>query len=70
MHTAVNPRVRRSVSETRVYRGACRTGEKKAALKKYEVTKLEVPGVRRQFTIELKNRFSCLTVQNRDGRGW
>ena len=44
-------------------------GKKKAVLRNYEVRKLEEPKVSHPFAIELKNRFSCLEVQDENGDG-
>ena len=38
----------------------CRVGKKTSSNSKYECSKLRIPEVRREFELELRNRFSCL----------
>ena len=72
----VNSCFKRSLFDTRSYRGAvssdhnlvvavmqlklCRVGKKASNTSKYECSKLRIPEVRREFELELRNRFSYL----------
>ena len=73
----MNSCFRRSVFDTRSYRGAdissdhnlvvafmqlklCRVGKKTSSNSKYECSKLRIPEVRREFELELRNRFSSV----------
>ena len=43
-----------------------RTGRRGNIVRRYEISKLEIPGIRKQFQLELSNRFSCLAVEGED----
>ena len=35
-------------------------------VRRYETSKLNIPRIRKQFQLELKNRFSCLSLEDED----
>ena len=41
-----------------------RTGRRAVQVRRYENSKLNVPEIRKQFQLELKNRFSCLVIED------
>ena len=41
-----------------------RTGRRAVQVRRYETSKLNVPEIRKQFQLELKNRFSCLVIED------
>ena len=43
-----------------------RTGRSVVQVRRYKTSKLNIPGIRKQFQLELKNRFSCLSLENED----
>ena len=40
-----------------------RTGRRAVHVRRYETSKLNVPEIRKQFQLELRNRFSCLVIE-------
>ena len=38
--------------------------ESRVQVRRYETSKLNVPEIRKQFQSELKNRFSCLVIED------
>ena len=44
------------------------TGRRGNIVRRYEISKLEIPGIREQFQLELRNRFSCLEVKKEDDK--
>ena len=44
-----------------------RKGKRVEKVRSYETSKLTVPEIRKQFRLELKNRFSCLSLEDADG---
>ena len=76
---AVRSNFKRSVQDVRAYRGAdcasdhnlamtllrlSRTGRRAVQVRRYETSKLNVPEIKKQFQLELKNRFSCLLLED------
>ena len=45
-----------------------RTGKSDNIVRRYEISKLAMPGIRKQFQLQLRNRFSCLTVEEEDDK--
>ena len=43
-----------------------RTGRRAVQVRRYETSKLNVPEIKKQFQLELKNRFSCLLLDDCD----
>ena len=41
-----------------------RTGRRAVQVRRYETGKLNVPEIRKQFRLELKNRFTCLLLED------
>ena len=41
-----------------------RAARRTVQVRRYETSKLNVPEIRKQFQLELKNRFSCLVVED------
>ena len=41
-----------------------RTGRRAVQVRRYETSKLNVPEIRKQFQLELRNRFSCLVIED------
>ena len=44
-----------------------RKGKRVEKVRRYETSKLTVPEIRKQFRLELKNWFSCLSLEDADG---
>lgn len=44
-----------------------RKGRRVEQVRRYETSKLAVPEIRKQFQLQLKNRFSCLSLEDGDG---
>ena len=44
-----------------------RKGKRVEKVRSYETSKLTVPEIRKKFRLELKNRFSCLSLEDADG---
>ena len=79
-HIAVNAKFKRSVRDTRAYRGAdvgsdhnivitetklklSRVKKTNTTSRKYEISKLNSTDVQKEFVLELRNRFSCLKIE-------
>ena len=79
-HIAVNAKFKRSVRDTRAYRGAddgsdhnlvitetklklSRVKKTNTISRKYEISKLNSTDVQKEFFLELRNRFSCLKIE-------
>ena len=73
---AISSKFKRSVQDVRAYRGAdvandhnlhnlklSRTDRGTTVIRRYETSKLKMPEIKKQFQLELKNRFSCLSVE-------
>ena len=43
-----------------------RTGRKVLVVKRYDTSKLNMPETRKKFQVELRNRFSCLSIDDDD----
>jgi len=43
-----------------------RTGRRALQVRRYETRKLNTPEIRKQFHLELKNRFSCLSMEDKE----
>ena len=44
-----------------------RKGRRVEKVRRYETSKLTVPEIRKQFRLELKTWFSCLSLEDADG---
>ena len=79
-HITINNKFRRSMTDTRTYRGAdmgsdhnlvlakiklklCRIVRPRGTREMYDVNKLRNPEIQKEFVLELRNRFSCLTEE-------
>ena len=79
-HIAVNAKFKRSVRDTRAYRGAdvgsdhnlvitetklklSRVKKTNTTSRKYEISKLNSTDFQKEFVLELRNRFSCLKIE-------
>ena len=78
-HVAVRSNFKRSGQDVRAFRSAdCasdhnlvktllklnRTGRRAVQVRRYQTSKLNVPEIRKQFQLELNNRFSCLVIED------
>ena len=79
-HITINNKFRRSMTDTRTYRGAdigsdhnlvlatiklklCRIVRPRGMRERYDVNKLRNPEIQKEFVLELRNSFSCLTEE-------
>jgi len=43
-----------------------RTARRALQVRRYETSKLNTPEIRKQFQLELKNRFNCLSAEDKE----